>query len=215
MAAGRRLATRGQLDEADDVFFLEVPELLAALRDGTDQRVPARRRRGERAWILAHPGPPSYGTPAGPPPLDTLPAPARLVNEAFWWALEQIAAPAGNGRAHEPGTSTVTGIPASAGRYTGPVRVIRDETDFDKLRAGDVLVCPVLPPVWSVLLTNAGALVTDQGGPLSHAAIIAREFGVPSVVATGDATSQLPDGQTVTVDGTTGAIHVDHLSTTK
>jgi pyruvate,water dikinase len=87
--------------------------------------------------------------------------------------------------------------------------VIHDETDFDKLRAGDVLVCAVIPPVWSVLLATAGALITDQGGPLSYSAIIAREFGVPAVVATGDGTGQLRDGQIVTVDGATGAVQVE------
>ncbi|SMC51042.1 PEP-utilizing enzyme [Kibdelosporangium aridum] len=208
LVAGRRLAERGQLDETDDVFFLEVSELLAALRDGDDQRAEARRRRGERAWALANPGPATYGAPAPPLPMDTLPKAARQVNEAFWWALDQIAAPAGNTRTHVTGSVTITGVPASAGKYGGPVRVIRDGNDFDKLRAGDVVVCPVLPPVWSVLLGSAGALVTDQGGPLSHSAIIAREFGIPAVVATGDATSQVRDGQIVTVDGSGGTVHL-------
>jgi pyruvate,water dikinase len=84
------------------------------------------------------------------------------------------------------------------------VRVIHDDTEFSKLRAGDVLVCPITTPVWSVLFASVGALVTDTGGILSHAAIIAREYHVPAVVATGNATSLLRDGQVVTVDGATG-----------
>jgi pyruvate,water dikinase len=199
---GRRLTVRRQLGNVDDVFFFEVPEMLAALRDGGDPRTLIARRQSERAWALAHPGPPTYGTRHRPVPLDTLPAQARQVNRAFWWALEQIAPPI----AHRTGVHPIAGIPASPGRRTGTVRVVRDHTDFDQVRAGDVLVCPTIPPVWSVLIGTAGAIVTDQGGPLSHAAIIAREFGVPAVVATGDATSRLRDGESVTVDGTAGTV---------
>jgi rifampicin phosphotransferase len=204
---GRRLATREQLGLATDVFFLEVPELLTVLCDGGPVHEIVQRRKAERVWTLAHPGPPSYGPdPGPPPPLDGLPGPARQVNEAFWWALEQIAAPIGNSRSHTTESKVLTGIPASPGRHRGPVRVIHDEAGFGTLRTGDVLVCQAFPPVWSVLLATAGALVTNQGGPLSHGAIIAREFGVPAVVATGDAVTQLRDGQMVTVNGTTGTV---------
>ena len=100
------------------------------------------------------------------------------------------------------------GIAASPGRSTGPVRVVMDESDFDKLRPGDVLVCPVTSPVWSVLFPSIGALVTDSGGLLSHPAIIAREYGLPAVVATGNATALLHDDQVVTVDGSSGQVEV-------
>jgi pyruvate,water dikinase len=100
------------------------------------------------------------------------------------------------------------GVAASSGVYTGPVRVLRSEADFDRLRPGDVLVCPITSPAWSVLFPNVGALVADEGGVLSHSAIIAREFQIPAVVATGNATSLLRDGQRVTVDGTAGVVTV-------
>lgn len=83
-----------------------------------------------------------------------------------------------------------------------------DESEFGKLQAGDVLVCPITSPVWSMLFPSIGALVTDTGGILSHPAIIAREYRVPAVVATGNATRLLEDGQTVTVDGSTGVIEI-------
>jgi pyruvate,water dikinase len=83
-----------------------------------------------------------------------------------------------------------------------------DESEFGKLRPGDVLVCPVTSPVWSVLFPSVGALVTDTGGLLSHPAIIAREYAVPAVVATGNATALLGDDQVVTVDGGAGRIEV-------
>ena len=100
-----------------------------------------------------------------------------------------------------------TGIGASRGRYS-TVRIIRSEAEFDRLGAGDVLVCPTTSPVWSVLFPNVGALVTDSGGVLSHPAIIAREFSVPAVVATRAGTTQLRDGQVVAVDRTAGTVEV-------
>ena len=84
--------------------------------------------------------------------------------------------------------------------------MIGNEAEFERLRACDVLVCPVTSPVWSVLFPSVGALVTDTGGTLSHPAISAREYGVPAVVATGNGTSALHDGQVVTVDGTAGTV---------
>lgn len=86
------------------------------------------------------------------------------------------------------------------------MRVIRTEAEFHKLKSGDVLVCPITSPVWSVLFPSIGALVTDTGGILSHPAIIAREHRVPAVVATGNATRRLQDGQVVIVDGTDGLV---------
>jgi pyruvate,water dikinase len=103
---------------------------------------------------------------------------------------------------------TLHGMAASPGRYAGTVRVIYSEAEFDRLRAGDVLVCRVFLPVWTVLFPRVGALVTDSGGILSNPAIVARECGVPSVVATGMGTTVLRDGQLVIVDGTSGTVEV-------
>jgi pyruvate,water dikinase len=97
-------------------------------------------------------------------------------------------------------------VAASASRYTGTIRVIMDESEFDKLRPGDVLVCPITSPVWSVLFPSVGEVATDTGGHLAHAAIIAREYGTPGVLVTGKATELLRDGQLVTVDGSTGIV---------
>jgi phosphoenolpyruvate synthase/pyruvate phosphate dikinase len=88
------------------------------------------------------------------------------------------------------------------------VRLLLGTDDFSRLRRGDVLVCRTTDPAWSVLFGVAGALVTDRGGVLSHAAIVAREHGIPAVLATGNATQILRDGAVVTVDGTTGRVVV-------
>ena len=128
------------------------------------------------------------------------------MNEAFLWAVDSIFA-ASTQVSEKPGH--LTGIAASPGTCRGPARVIKDESDFHKLRAGDVLVCPVTSPVWSVLFPSVAALVTDSGGTLSHPAIIAREFGIPAVVATRNATTLLRDGQTIVVDGTAGTVRIE------
>ena len=102
----------------------------------------------------------------------------------------------------------MTGTAASPGRYTGVVRVVMGEHEFGRIRAGDVVVCPVTSPAWSVVFPSIGALVTDSGGILSHPAIIAREHGIPAVVGTGNATDILKEGQRVTVDGSRGVVEV-------
>jgi pyruvate,water dikinase len=202
---GHRLVDRGQIDVRDDVFYLQVGEARAALRDGGPRQGVVTQAKGGRAWVLSHPGPASYGKDPGPPPsFASLPAEARLANKGFLWAVEHVFGPNGCDGAAADGE--LTGIPASPGRYTGAARLIRNEAEFDRLRAGDVLVCPVTSPVWSVLFPSVGALVTDTGGMLSHPAIIAREYGIPAVVATGSGTSALHDGELVTVDGTAGIV---------
>jgi pyruvate,water dikinase len=102
---------------------------------------------------------------------------------AMLWTLERINEQAPSSRVQDAGVAVLHGIAASPGRYSGPVRVVLDEFGFGKLRPGDVLVCPITSPVWSVLFPTIGALVTDSGGILSHPAIIAREHRVPAVVA--------------------------------
>lgn len=207
LEAGTRLAERGLLDDADQVFFVEVEEMLAALTDGTDLRGLVERRRGEHRWAVRNPGPPSYGTPPGPPPsMETLPVEVRTVMGAFQWSMANVSGAPVSG--NESGESTVRGLPGAAGSYTGTVRVVLDEHEFDKIQAGDVLVCPSTSPVWSVVFPRIGALVTDTGGALSHAAIIAREYGIPATLATGNGTRTLVDGATVTVDGGAGTVEI-------
>ena len=202
---GRRLLVRGQLATIDDVFFLEAHDARSALFDRADRREVARIAKGQRAWAMAHPGPASHGdAPSVEPPFDLLPPAARLVNAAVLWGFSEFF---GRRSARQDGAA-VTGTAASPGRYTGVVRVVMGEHEFGRIRAGDVVVCPVTSPAWSVVFPSIGALVTDSGGILSHPAIIAREHGIPAVVGTGNATDILKEGQRVTVDGSRGVVEV-------
>ena len=106
-------------------------------------------------------------------------------------------------------TALVSGVPASPGRVTGTVRVIRGPEKFDELQAGEILVAPLTAPAWTPLFTRAAAVVTDVGSAASHASIIAREYGIPAVVGCVDATSRLQTGMRVTVDGSTGNVEPD------
>jgi rifampicin phosphotransferase len=205
---GQRLASRGFVADGNDIFFLNWDEALAAFGTGGDLRELVARRKGERAWVVAHPGPGTYGKQPALPPLNVLPAESRIGIQTMMWVVDRVFAAARSGQRQSPDGMNISGIAASPGRFTGTVRVIAGEHEFEKIQAGDVLVCPVTSPVWSVLFSRIGALVTETGGVLSHPAIIAREYGVPAVVATGNATALLRDGQRVTVDGDAGIVHL-------
>lgn len=200
---GRRLAERDHLGAAADAFMLTRDELALALRgdDRAGLRERASRRRSEMAWVRAHPGPALYGPPPGPvPDLRGLPSPARRLNGALLWQLEQEWATATSQG------DTLTGVAASAGVHRGRVRIARSVADLARLRAGEVLVCPATNAAWMMVFARAGALVADHGSVLSHTAIVAREHGLPAVVATGHATARLRDGEEVIVDGNRGTV---------
>jgi rifampicin phosphotransferase len=138
--------------------------------------------------------------------LSPLPPALRLVNTATIQVLQLMVTPS----KPQDMSNELRGVPGSPGRFSGIVRVVHDETESAKLGAGEVLVAPVTSPPWSVLFLQAGAVVTDGdgGGVLSHTAVIAREYGIPAVPATGEATRRLCDGDLVTVDGTIGIVSI-------
>jgi pyruvate,water dikinase len=100
----------------------------------------------------------------------------------------------------------LSGTAGSPGVVRGPVKIVRDISEFGKLRAGDVLVAPVTNPAWTPLFQRALAVVVDAGGAASHAAIVAREYGIPAVMGTLNGTKELKDGQWIQVDGSRGLV---------
>ena len=101
----------------------------------------------------------------------------------------------------------LTGVGVSAGRVRGRVRIVRPET-IDDLEAGEILVAEVTDVGYTAAFAYAGAVVTELGGPMSHAAVVAREFGIPCVVDVHDATRRLAPGALIEVDGTSGTVQV-------
>ncbi len=190
----RRIALRlgdvahanGIIDRPDDVFFLTRRELegRASLQEGVARRrvVWARQRR------LAAPL--------------TLGRPSRLVEAAVGQAVTAVRTPAGS-RVPE---GAIVGHPASPGRARGPVRVVCGAEDFASFQQGEVLVARATTPAWTPLFARAAAVVTDGGSLAAHASLVAREYGIPAVVGTGDATVRLTNGQIVVVDGSAGVV---------
>lgn len=208
LEVGRRLVAAGGLAAADDVVYLERAEIRPALErrlTGEAAAARVRRRQAERRWLRAHPGPAFHGpAPVPPPSTRGLPRALRRLLEAFAWETSLETAP----EAPASGGGMLSGAGASAGRATGRVRVIRGEDELPRFEAGEVLVCPSTHSSWAVVFARAAAVVTDHGGMLSHPAIVAREYGIPAVVGTGSATTQLRDGQMVCVDGAAGRVEI-------
>lgn len=202
LEAGRRLVDRGLLNRPDDAVMLSAEEMKEALHARRDVRPVVVRRKAEHAWVRANPGPMTYGPePGKSPDLHGLPEPARRINRALLWAMEhELSAPpkaVGN---------AISGLGVSPGVYRGRVRVIRTPDHLHTLRAGEVLVCPTTQAAWMMVFRRAGAIVAETGSVLSHTAIVAREFGLPAVVAAASATTSLVDGEEVIVDGTSGVV---------
>lgn len=174
---GRRLCDVGTLDKPEDVFHLRLEEL-ETIYDPAKLTDPERLRATVRVRSARR---------------EEL-AGVRLIDPTAVFPQR------------DSGDALIAGIPASGGLATGPVTVIRGPAEFGRLTAGDVLVCPYTNPAWTTLFQRATAVVVDSGGPGSHAAIVAREYGIPAVMGTGTGTSMLTDGQLVTVNGTTGRV---------
>jgi phosphohistidine swiveling domain-containing protein len=184
---GEQLCSTGALERPDLVFFLTRNELDAP----PDAAEPATR---EARWQAVR---------RSPAPL-TIGRPPRLLGDPIARAVS-----------HARGTATIpsdaiTGQPASTGRATGRVRLITELDQFGTFQPGEVLVAKATAPAWTPLFAMAAGVITDGGSMAAHASIVAREYGIPAVVGTGDATHRLRTGQWVTVDGSTGIVTLTH-----
>jgi pyruvate,water dikinase len=182
-------------------------EMLALLRGESGVTVAELQQRED--WynnkttddVPAFLGPP----PEPPPPLEALPEDARPGAAAIGAAFGNLSAPPIAAAGPEP---VVRGLAVSAGSYEGTARLIQSPADFERLQQGDVLITKNTSATFNVVLPMLGAIVTDRGGQLSHAAIIAREYGIPALVGTGNATRVIADGARVRVDGVSGTVEV-------
>jgi pyruvate,water dikinase len=178
----------------DDIFYLSIDEVLTVL--GGDKTslasIPARRAAYDRYSALP-------------------PYPRLIVGhfDPFTWAAD----PNRNSNLFDARSSVVasdkvTGFPGAAGVVEGRVRVIATPEEGDQLQAGEILVTTVTNVGWTPLFPRAAAVVTDVGAPLSHAAIVARELGIPAVVGCGNATMRLHTGDWVRVNGEQGTVEM-------
>lgn len=188
---GRRFAEGGMIEKPDDVFWLKQGEVEQA----TD-----RLDRGEALSSLS----------------GIIPQ-----REAIWDAAKRVTPPMSlpqlkflgidmqrikTARARGRKGDTLKGVAASPGCVSAPASVLHGPGDFGQMKAGDVLVAAITTPAWTPLFARAAAIVTDVGGPLSHGSIVAREYGIPAVLGTGEATRRIRSGQVITVDGSAGVV---------
>lgn len=115
-------------------------------------------------------------------------------------------APAPLPRDPAPVHAALSGTPGAHGHRTGPARVLSNTADLSRLQRGDIMVCRYTDPSWTPGFRVAGGIVTETGGVLSHAAIVAREHRIPAVIGVRDATTAIRDGQLITIDGTRGTV---------
>ncbi len=197
MEFGLRFAEAGAIEDPGDVFHLnnfEIRETAGALSDG-DRRALVAERQGEIAKYGAVTPPTAVGTPPpGPPPDNPM---VRALGKFFGGPPPESDDP-----------DILLGAAGSPGTARGVARVITNLADAARLQNGDILVASMTSPPWTPLFITAGGIVTDRGGVLSHAAIVAREYGVPAVVGTGSATARIEDGQMIEVDGDAGEVRL-------
>ncbi|MEE8338018.1 MAG: PEP-utilizing enzyme [Dehalococcoidia bacterium] len=191
---GKRLVVDGVVEGVEDVFFLTLDEIrgIAGGGDGAGLKALVTERRAIHARQEAMEPPPFVGTP---PPEDAPPDP--LVTKFF-----------GIGAPPSTDEKVINGLACSAGVVEGTAKVLLSLDEADKLEHGDIMVCKATMPAWTPLFGIAGAIVADAGGPLSHCAIVAREYKIPCVAGTQVATAQIKDGMRLRVDGSAGTVEI-------
>jgi rifampicin phosphotransferase len=200
LEAGRRLAAAGALADPGEIFELTIDEVVSSLRDGHGpDRDEIERRAAERRWWATLDAPERLGPEEPPPPVSVLPPHLGRMTRIVLTVV---------GTLESDDTEPLHGMGIGDEPYVGTARVVHDAVEaLAAMEPGDVVVAPYTAPTYNSVLAMAGAIVTEEGGPLCHAAVIARELGLPAVIgATG--AMQLPDGATVEVDPRAGAVRV-------
>ena len=209
---GALLAAHGFFSDTEDVFQLTHFELEEAIVDlmiswsnGSAPRGPSRwptiveERKAAIAEWAKHATPPALG-----PVPDVIDDPAIVM----LWGITRESLDAWLTAESQPDSHEIKGFAASSGVAEGIARVVKSVDEIGRLRHGDILVCQVTNPTWAPIFQKIAAAVSDIGGTMSHAAIVAREYGLPAVVGTGTATNAIKDGQRIRVDGGRGVVTI-------
>ncbi|MBI3360279.1 MAG: hypothetical protein HY023_04130 [Chloroflexi bacterium] len=208
MACGHRLQRFGLLERADDVFFLTYGELVEIMGDlSRDEKIGTyhhmalvppliKERKEDRAMAKQADAPLTVGN-----------VPATMTDPIaikVFGIIDDVLHPKGEKEVVE----RLEGFPGSPGVVEGPARVILSFEEFPNLQSGEILICPYTSTAWTPLFLKIAGVVTDTGGMLTHAAIAAREYGIPAVVGTWNATNSIRNGDVVKVDGDKGVVEV-------
>jgi len=196
IAIGRNLVADGVLADPEDVMYLRYNELRVLMAGGfagdVTTLVSDRRDEREAAYEVR---PRDWAGTASPEAV-------AFPYLALWGFPEKL---------HRPPpehVAQVAGLPASAGVAEGLARVVLSPAEFDSVQKGEIVICRMTSPAWVVLFTRISGLVTDAGGMASHPAVVSREFGIPAVVGTSDATRRIRTGDRVRVNGSLGRVDV-------
>ena len=206
LEAGARLASRGALQDANHVVELEIAEVAALLRGGEGPSADeAARRAALRVAESAEAPPATLGPPEPLPSFDAIPRPLLQVGRAILATRDAMYS--------APVDQPLAGTGIGDAPYRGCARVARNAEDaIMRMEPGDVLVTPTTTPAFNAVLAIAGGLVVEEGGLVSHAAVMARELGLPAVVGVSGAVDAIADGSQVEVDPTQGRVRVVETS---
>lgn len=208
LSCGRRLQRYGLLKNADDVFFLNYNDLIDVLTDLAREReigiyhnmrlVPSLVEERKRDWE-------NVKNEEAPLTLGKIPETMTdPIGVKVFGIIDDVIHPKGE---MEKATK-LEGFPGAPGVIEGIARVVSHFDGFASVQSGDILVCPFTSTAWTPLFPKIGAVVTDTGGMLTHAAIAAREYGIPAVVGCWNATHSIKDGDRVRVDGDNGIVEI-------
>ena len=188
---GRRLVAVGTLTRPDDVYCLDGSELAQAIEARRDNRAaPELKGRAIERRELRE-------------------ARKRLSPPV---AIPEAAVRAPSSGKEEDSPNVMRGVAVSPGKVTAEVSVVLSLADFEQMRPGTILVCPLTTPAWTQLFSHAVGLVTDVGGITAHGSIVAREYGIPAVLGLGDVTRRLSSGQLITIDGSAGTVTIEDVA---
>ncbi len=208
LEVGRRLVAREKIHQAEHLLEASFSEARSFLTgQGTTPSADELEDRWTYRTSVPAEAAPLYlgGRPSPPPPLEWFPPKTRRTMQAIDAFMGHLFAPAAVPKNE---AKVVKGIAVSAGQYEGVARVIDRIENLSQLQQGEVLITGSTSTAFNYVLPLVGAIVTDRGGLMSHAAIVAREYGLPGVVGCRDATKSIPDGARVWVDGLRGEVTV-------